>query len=376
MSRDIEVTAETPLLRNVAIPETISSTRLEKMTNPDGSLTSQILFPPHAFTHAYTSKPRRKLPQAIAHRGFKAKFPENTMGAFAGAIRAGAHAIETDLHLSKDGVVVISHDMTLERCFGRPEKIVDCDWSYLSTLQTLKEPHESMPRLKDVLDLLAKPGLEQVWLMLDIKVCVTRDGIAHWRNEYSLHVQMDNDPTTIIRNISTTISSVATSAPWQSRIVLGCWAAKYLPLCAHYLPGFPITHIGFSTSYARQFLSVPNVSFNMLLPILMAPGGRRFIKDVQGQQRPIFAWTVNEEKKMEWCIRKGLDGVITDDPELFLKVCERYDEGSKRQRLPVLMLLNVVRIWLSVLVLRILYRKRFDRVKDQRLILRGSSFGR
>ncbi|KAK4964103.1 hypothetical protein LTR28_004059 [Elasticomyces elasticus] len=356
MSRDIEVTAETPLLRNVAIPGIVPSTPLEKMTNPDGSLTSQTLFPPHAFTHAYKSKPRRKLPQAIAHRGFKAKFPENTMGAFTGAIRAGAHAIETDLHLSKDGVVVISHDMTLERCFGRPEKIVDCDWSYLSTLQTLKEPHESMPRLKDVLDLLAKPGLEQVWLMLDIK--------------------MDNDPTTIIRNISTTISSVATSTPWQSRIVLGCWAAKYLPLCAHYLPGFPITHIGFSTSYARQFLSVPNVSFNMLLPILMAPGGRRFIQDVQDQQRPIFAWTVNEEKKMEWCIRKGLDGVITDDPELFLKVCERYDEGSERQRLPVFMLLNVMRIWLSVLVLRILYRKRFDRVKDQRLILRGSSFGR
>lgn len=51
----------------------------------------------------------RKIPQAIAHRGYKAAYPENTMGAFEGAVDIGACAIETDLHLSKDGVVVISH---------------------------------------------------------------------------------------------------------------------------------------------------------------------------------------------------------------------------------------------------------------------------
>lgn len=48
-------------------------------------------------------------PQAIAHRGYKAEFPENSMGAFKGAVEVGAHAIETDLHLSRDGVVVLSH---------------------------------------------------------------------------------------------------------------------------------------------------------------------------------------------------------------------------------------------------------------------------
>lgn len=48
-------------------------------------------------------------PQAIAHRGYKAEYPENTMGAFRGAVDVGAHAIETDVHLSKDNVVVIAH---------------------------------------------------------------------------------------------------------------------------------------------------------------------------------------------------------------------------------------------------------------------------
>lgn len=49
------------------------------------------------------------LPQTIAHRGYKAKFPENTMSAFTHAVNVGSHGLETDLHLSKDGVVVLSH---------------------------------------------------------------------------------------------------------------------------------------------------------------------------------------------------------------------------------------------------------------------------
>jgi glycerophosphoryl diester phosphodiesterase len=51
----------------------------------------------------------RRLPQTIAHRGFKAKFPENSMAAFRGAVKAGTDALETDIHLSKDGIVVLSH---------------------------------------------------------------------------------------------------------------------------------------------------------------------------------------------------------------------------------------------------------------------------
>lgn len=51
----------------------------------------------------------RRLPQAIAHRDYIACWPENTMGAFKGAVSAGAHAIETDVHLTADGVAVLSH---------------------------------------------------------------------------------------------------------------------------------------------------------------------------------------------------------------------------------------------------------------------------
>lgn len=64
---------------------------------------------PASFAYARKDVSGNCRPQAIAHRGYKAKFPENTMGAFKGAVEVGADALETDIHLSKDGVVVLSH---------------------------------------------------------------------------------------------------------------------------------------------------------------------------------------------------------------------------------------------------------------------------
>jgi phosphatidylglycerol phospholipase C len=87
----------------------------EKMENMQRSLSLAHL-PLHIadsilamFTSAQKPALGRKLPQAIAHRGYKAAHPENTMGAFKGAVDVGAHAIETDLHISRDGIAVISH---------------------------------------------------------------------------------------------------------------------------------------------------------------------------------------------------------------------------------------------------------------------------
>jgi phosphatidylglycerol phospholipase C len=102
----------------------------------------------------------------------------------------------------------------------------------------------------------------------------------------------------------------------------------YLPLCTKYLPGFPITHIGVSIQYAREFLKVPNVSFNMLQKTLVGPWGDQFIADCKTLDRALFLWTVNDEQWMKWSIRKEVDGVITDDPKLFLEICQDYDEKA------------------------------------------------
>ena len=50
-----------------------------------------------------------------AHRGFSGEYPENTMIAFEKALEAGCEGIENDVHLTKDGVLVIIHDEEIDR---------------------------------------------------------------------------------------------------------------------------------------------------------------------------------------------------------------------------------------------------------------------
>lgn len=175
-------------------------------------------------------------------------------------------------------------------------------------------------------------------------------------------MQLDNNADDVMRLIGETIRSVPPSPqrPWHNRIVLGCWAAKYLPLCSRYLPGFSVSHIGFSTLVASYFFTVPNVSFNMAQAVLMTPWGRLFIRKAQCDGRPVYAWTVNEEARMRWDIRQGLDGVITDNPKLFLEVRESWREGTK-DGLRVKDHLDVVRINFFALIYTVLFWFWFGR---------------
>ncbi|KAF1835163.1 tubulin-domain-containing protein [Decorospora gaudefroyi] len=343
MDVDSSLDVQTPLLENmvVGVPPVF-----EGLTKQLDNIVEQPLlgpktkFPSASFAFARKDVSGNRRPQAIAHRGYKAKFPENTMGAFKGAVEVGAEGLETDMHLTRDGVVVLSHDKDLKRCFGREEKIIDCDYDFISKLRTLKEPHEPMPRLADLLEYLAQPGLEDIWVMLDIK--------------------LDNNADDVMRLIGDTTRSVrpSPSRPWQNRIVLGCWAAKYLPLCSRYLPGFPISHIGFSTLIASYFFTVPNVSFNLAQAILMTPWGRLFIRKAQNDGRPVYAWTVNEVSRMQWDIRHGLDGVITDDPKLFLEVRKSWHEG-KKDGISVMGWLDVLRVNFFCLIYTVLFQLKF-----------------
>jgi len=294
---------------------------------------SNVQFSPASFAKILTLEDGTRLPQAIAHRGYKAKFPENTMSSFRGAVEVGAHAVETDIHLTKDGVAVLSHDPTLKRCFGQPDKIIDLDWDYISNLKTIAKPHQPMPRLTDLLEYLASPGNEHVWTLLDIK--------------------MDNNIDDVMRVIGEAVKSVkpSPSRPWNERVVLGIWSASFLPYCVKYLPTFPISFIGISSSYARQFFQVSDVSFNMLHIALMGPTGSSFLKAAKEKERAVFAWTVNDEKRMRWGISKALDGVVTDNPKMFLEVCEEWKKKPQAPKFTIKESLQVFQFQLLILVL-------------------------
>lgn len=61
----------------------------------------------------------------VAHRGYSARHPENSLASFDAAIAAGADYVETDVRMTRDGVLVCSHDPDLQRIAGRGTKIAD-----------------------------------------------------------------------------------------------------------------------------------------------------------------------------------------------------------------------------------------------------------
>ena len=98
----------------------------------------------------------------LGHRGYSAKYPENTLLAFRKAIEAGADGVELDVWLSRDGRVVIMHDETIDRTSNMSGRQKDM------TLEELKRADvgmgERIPTLEEVFEVLPEDALINIEL--------------------------------------------------------------------------------------------------------------------------------------------------------------------------------------------------------------------
>lgn len=97
-------------------------------------------------THPFLDWPG---PLAFAHRGGASDAPENTMPAFEYAVGLGYSYVETDVHVTSDGVLVAFHDEDLERTCGQPGLIRDLPWSQVRAARV--DGSAAIPRLEDLL---------------------------------------------------------------------------------------------------------------------------------------------------------------------------------------------------------------------------------
>jgi phosphatidylglycerol phospholipase C len=268
-------------------------------------------------------------------------------------------------------LILLVQDASLKRCFGVDKSIHDSTWEYLSSLRTLRAPHEGMPRLIDLLRWLRdEPGLEKTWLLLDIKLDDRVEQLLTAVRETLDAVPLPLPSSSSSSSSSNNAESSSSSSPpplsvataWEQRVVLGCWNATFVDAARRILPAYPVALITWSLAYARHFLPVPGLGFNMHQKSLVGFLGAWFLRVARREDRPVFAWTVNGEREMEWCIERNnksssnssskvksdddkkhgrsdklavIDGVITDDPKLFLQVCERWQnehDGTKPPR--------------------------------------------
>ncbi len=101
---------------------------------------------------------------AMAHRGQRLTYPEQTLEAYEAAIRLGADGIETDVQRTRDGRLAMLHDLTVDRTTDGHGRIADQDWAAVRALDagTWFDPRFAgarVPSLEDTLDLVVGAGL-------------------------------------------------------------------------------------------------------------------------------------------------------------------------------------------------------------------------
>ncbi|KAF8843114.1 PLC-like phosphodiesterase [Paxillus ammoniavirescens] len=246
----------------------------------------------------------RVLPECWGHRGASSAYPENTLASFEAAIRDGAEGIESDVHVSADGVVVMFHDPALDRTTGSKGLIRERNWygqDGMEHLRTIKEPRQAIPTFAETIALLMKPENQHVNFNVDVKP--------------------QNDPDRLFQLMHTII---AQQPDWETklapRILLGLWHPRFVAYAKARLPYCRRSHIGVSTSLARKYFWDDVEVFSMAFAALAGGDGWRFRNECKAAGKKIMVWTVNEPEHMMECVRWGADVVLTDTTKIWLEL--------------------------------------------------------
>lgn len=231
----------------------------------------------------------------FAHRGFRAEYPENTLLAFRKAIEAGACGIELDVHLSKDGEVVVIHDETVDRTASRTLRGSAGGSGAVKdmTIEQLKRldlgDGEQIPTLREYFDLI-----ENSDMITNIEL----------KNNKERYEGMEEAVISLIREKGL-----------EERVILSSFNFDSLVRCKELAPEIPV---GFLFSKPRRVLKLlkrakaHNIDF--LHPYYRLIG-KRFLKKLAQYPIMLNVWTVNKVKPLlKFLEHPFVNGIITDDP--------------------------------------------------------------
>jgi hypothetical protein len=121
-----------------------------------------------AARHAAVAERRARTP-IMVHRGARSVAPENTLAAYAGAMDLGADGVEIDIRRSKDGVLYLFHDDTLERMTNGSGRVRDLTYYQLLTLTPKGGGDDPARRPTTLLAFLALARTRAMLIHLDVK---------------------------------------------------------------------------------------------------------------------------------------------------------------------------------------------------------------
>ena len=242
------------------------------------------------------------VPLIVAHRGDNAHYPENTLAAFASAIRQGADAIELDVHLTRDGELVVHHDYTLGRTVPGEGTIGDHTLADLEARDAGSWfgpafAEERMPTLGEVLDL----GRGQVRFELELRT-PTEQFLQRLFTELSSYgVEKDVELT------SPHLPLLAKLKTMQPELRTGIFVATF--------PDWLPESIG--QQHVLDYLTLLDADVAHLPVTLLEP---TFIERLHAGSWLVHAANLQTEAELLEALALGVDQISTDQLELALRV--------------------------------------------------------
>jgi glycerophosphoryl diester phosphodiesterase len=248
--------------------------------------------------NGYTQNSLASLPTSknqlvvIAHRGNHVSVPENSLASYEEAIKCGADYVEIDLRTSKDGLLIILHDDTVDRMTNGTGKVADKTWAELQSLQ-LKNPNPNdavayrIPEFREVLRLCKN----RINIYLDFK---DADVAETWKQ-----IQAEG----MEKQIVVYINKIPDYKKWRN-------AAPQMPLMTSLFDEVK------NKDQLRYFLgqvkieALDNISDKEMVQTAQNEGVAVWL-DVQSASEEPQAW--------DSALQKGVNGLQTDHPDELIK---------------------------------------------------------
>lgn len=294
-----------------------------------------------------------------AHRGGRALRPENTLPSFANALSMGVDTLELDMGVTKDGVVVVSHERGLNPDLARaPDgQYIKAGIPYVKlTLAEVKTydvgqirpgsdyakrfpdqkvvPGTRIPTLAEVFDLVRRSGDSHVRLNIETKIDPT-------------HPEESPDPEHFVN----TVLALLKREHFEDRVIIESFDFRTLQLVQKLAPSIPTVYLTqVQQPEENLYLDKPSpwsagfdpMRYGGSVPrAVKAAGGAIWsplsddvtlesVQEAHSLGLPVVVWTVNDPKEMARLMDLGVDGIISDRPDLLREVA-----ASKGVELPV-----------------------------------------
>jgi glycerophosphoryl diester phosphodiesterase len=295
-----------------------------------------------------------------AHRGGRALYPENTLQSFANALTMGVDTLELDIGVTRDAAIVVSHERGLN-----PDLARGADGVYVAPpgipfvrlgLDEVKKydvgqirpgsayaaqfpdqhavPGTPIPTLKEVIDLVRKSGDRHVRLNIETKIDPN-------------HPEESPDPQRFV----TLLLDLLQAENFADRVMVQSFDWRTLQLVQKMAPAIPTVYLtlqkGSEPTVILDQASVWTAGFNpadhehSLPRTIKVAGGAiwspyfgdvdaALISEAHKLGLMVVVWTVNKPADIARMIDIGVDGIISDHPEILRKVA-----GDKGVALPV-----------------------------------------